>query len=130
MSSVLCATAESRISNEYTAPLWTWTQRDRRHLVASLHHRITHHRCIILQTHFLASAVASSWEFVDICDALEISVLDPVIFYSFLLSTFHYFFSTPATIPHVPLLMPFLFSACFPSSHDRCISHPLRILRF
>jgi hypothetical protein len=29
---------------------------------------------------------------VDICDALEISVLDPVIFYSFLLSTFHYFF--------------------------------------
>lgn len=40
------------------------------------------------------------------------------------------FFSTPSTIPHVPLLMPFLFSACFPSSHDRCISHPLHTLFF
>lgn len=41
------------------------------------------------------------------------------------------FFSTPSTIPHVPLLMPSLFSACFLSSHDRCISlHILFLMVF
>ncbi|KAG2342984.1 hypothetical protein BDR05DRAFT_313957 [Suillus weaverae] len=73
---------------------------------------------IILQTRFPASAVASSEEYVDICDALEIVQLS--LFAQHVLLSF----STPSTVPHVPLLMPFLFSACFPSSHDPCISHP------
>lgn len=37
------ATAEPRISNEYTAPSWSWARRDQRHRVTPIYHRITHY---------------------------------------------------------------------------------------
>lgn len=45
MSSVLCATAESRISNEYTAPLWTSARSTSPRCIASSSHHASsmHH---------------------------------------------------------------------------------------
>lgn len=76
---------------------------------------------IILQIRFPRSAVASSGESVDICDALEVVQSLSLPFCSAR-------FFDPSTLPHVLLLMHFYFPHVFLSSHDRCISHQLHIL--
>lgn len=117
LSDVLHATAESRIGDEYTAPLWSWARRGRRHFVTPNHARH-----------------ASSFKYVFLV-LLLLHLENPWTFamhwklYSLFLSLFaqHVF----STHPHSLMFSyscTFYFPHVFLSSHDRCISHQLHIL--